>query len=357
MEKKRLKIAFLSFYSGIIERGVETLIPEIAERLGDAHEVVVFQSGPGRGKKYKVVQIPTRWKPNTPQEPFNLKRRLFLDKSSLAVLEFTRKVIPILRREAFDIVVPWNNGWQTILCRFYNLGKVVVVGQSGLGWDDRINLWTFPQCFVSFTQAQCSWAKKINPLVKTAVIPNGVDVKRFKQGKSTLKVDLPKPVILCAAALVPMKRQELALKAVAKLRKGSLLLVGKGEFKEKLRTMGKRLLPGRFKIMEFAYRDMDEVYRAADLFTFPTSPWESFGIVLLEAMASGLPIVANNDPIRREIVGEAGLFVDSEDTDEYAGALQSALDAKWNNKPRKQAEKYSWDEIARKYERLFKEIV
>ncbi|OGY12669.1 MAG: hypothetical protein A3A58_00200 [Candidatus Blackburnbacteria bacterium RIFCSPLOWO2_01_FULL_41_27] len=356
--KKRLKIAFLSFYSGIIERGVETLIPEIAERLGKNHEVVVYQSGPGYGKNYKIVQIPTSWKPDTLQEPLNLRRRLFLDKSSLAVMEFMRKILPTLKKEKFDVVVPWNNGWQTILCRFNNVGRVVSIGQSGLGWDDRVNLWLFPDYFVGFTKSQCEWANRVNPLVKTVTIPNGVDTIRFTPQGKKAKINLAAPIILCVAALVPLKRQKLAIKAVSLLKKGSLVLVGKGEMKDELQKMGDQLLPGRFKIFESAYKDIDKVYRMANVFTFPTSHWESFGLVLLEAMASGLPVVANDDPIRREIVGGgSGLFVNPEHAQEYAQALQKALATDWGVKPREQASKFSWDEIAKKYEQLFLKIV
>lgn len=357
MEKKRLKIAFLSFYSGIIERGVETLIPHIAERLGKNHEVVVLQAGPGQGKNYKVVRIPTGWKPNILQEPFNLRRRLFLDKSSLAVMEFTRKVLPILKKEKFDIVVPWNNGWQIILCRMNDVGSVIAVGQSGLGWDDRVALWTFPPCFVGFTKSQCEWAKRINPLVKTTTIPNGVDTERFKPRGEEVKFQLPRPIILCVAALVPMKRQSLAIKAVSRLKKGSLVLVGHGELKDRLQKMGDELLPGRFKIVESSFDSIDKIYRSADIFTFPTSSWESFGLVQLEAMASGLPVVATDDPIRREIVGDGGLFVNPEDTESYTKTLEKALEADWGDRPRKQAEKFSWDDIARRYERLFLDLV
>src|SRR3989344_714951 len=357
MAKKRLKIAFLSFYSGVIERGVETLIPEVASRLGKDHEIVVFQSGPGKGINFTVKQIPSNWKPKKLQPALSLRRRFFLDPDSLAIFEFTRKVMPILKKEKYDIVVPWNNGWQAILCRFGNVGKIVLVGQSGLGWDDRINLYLFPDCFVGFTQAQVNWAKKINPLVKMAVVPNGVDLDRFNPEGKKLKIDLPRPVILCAAALVPMNRQHLAIKAVSQLKLGSPLLVGKGELKDELQALGDKLLPGRFKIMEAQHKEIDSIYRSTDLFTFPTSYYESFGIVMLEAMATNLPVVANDDPIRREIVGQGGLVVNLRNIEEYTKALEKALNTRWGNNPRQQAEKFSWDYVAKKYEEVFENLL
>jgi glycosyltransferase involved in cell wall biosynthesis len=101
---------------------------------------------------------------------------------------------------------------------------------------------------------------------------------------------------------------------------------------------------------------MPEVYRVANVFTLPSASSEAFGNVLVEAMATNLPVVATNDEQRREIVGEAGFLVDPADTEEYAKVLQKTLNMDWGDKPRKQAEKFSWDEIAKKYEELFVDL-
>jgi len=105
--------------------------------------------------------------------------------------------------------------------------------------------------------------------------------------------------------------------------------------------------------MEFSHQTMPFVYTACDLFSYPTSPWESFGIAMLEAMASGLPVVATDDPIRREIVGNAGLFVDPTDSAAYARVLEKALNTNWGDKPRHQAAKFSWDKIVALYDLCF----
>ena len=73
-------------------------------------------------------------------------------------------------------------------------------------------------------------------------------------------------------------------------------------------------------------------------------------------MATNLPVVATNDPVRSGIVGEAGLLVDPTDTKAYAKAIEKALNQNWEGKPREQAKKFSWDEIAKKYEDLFNEL-
>jgi hypothetical protein len=102
---------------------------------------------------------------------------------------------------------------------------------------------------------------------------------------------------------------------------------------------------------------MPKIYRLADVFTLVSAPYQSFEIVLLEAMATNLPVVANNDPIRQEIVGQAGILVDPNDIDSYSKLLEKALRIDWKDKPKQQAERFSWEMVAKKYEDLFKEIM
>ena len=141
------------------------------------------------------------------------------------------------------------------------------------------------------------------------------------------------------------------------LKKGSLVIVGDGPLKNKLKLLGAKLLKKRFFLTKAKFDQMPRIYRAADLFTLP-SPWfRAFEIVLVESMACGIPVVANDDPIRAEIVGEAGILVDPTNTEEYAAVLKKALEKDWGSKPRNQAKKFDWDKIAAKYEKLFVDLV
>lgn len=353
MAKEKLKVSILSFYSGEISRGVETYVHELGNelvRLG--HDVTVFQNG---GKidtsKYKTVStnLPIKWNTKNVNTPF-------ISYWALLVKTFTQKVLSEINSDT-DVVLTTNGQWQSVLVRKWvrkNDARHVISGQSGLGIDDRINLATTPDAFIALTEYQKKWATSAVPLINNRIekISNGVDVDKFN-AKKKINFNLPRPIVLNVSALENNKRQELSIRAVSKLSEGSLLLVGKGSNKKELQKLGSELLPGRFAIREFAYEYMPSVYNSVDLFTFPTVPWESFGIVMLEAMAAGLPIVASDDPIRREIVGNAGLFVNPMNTDEYANKLENALKKEWKGKPRQQAKKFSWDSIAKKYEELF----
>jgi len=233
---------------------------------------------------------------------------------------------------------------------------MIVSGQSGMGWDDKVNLYSFPNYFIAISNTALQWAKKVNPFVKSVYIPNGVDTKKFKPDGEKINIDLKKPIILCVGALTKTKRIDLVIKAVSKMKEVSLLIVGKGEEEEKLQTLGTRLLGNRFMITSFPYEKMPEVYRVADLFTLVSEPFHSFENVLVEAMATNLPVVANDDPIRREIVGDGGLLVNPNNVEEYANALRSALETNWGNKPQEQAKKFDWDIISQKYIKLIEAL-
>ncbi|MEK7101472.1 MAG: glycosyltransferase family 4 protein [Patescibacteria group bacterium] len=285
-----MKIAFLTQWQGINARGVETYVDELSQRL----------------KKFGY------------QVSIHKNIQDHVDPST-------------------KIIISTNGRFDAILAKLWCLihqASLIIPGQSGIGWDDKLNLWVFPDVYVGLTKYQCNWAKSVNPLVKTVPIPNGVDLDKFNPKIKPIEIKLKKPIILNVGVVGSFKRQDLLLKA----SQYSVLLVGKG---------------GN---MAFVHKDMPRVYTACDLFSYPTSPQESFGIAILEAMASGLPVVATDDPIRREIVGEAGLFVDPTDTSAYSQALKKALNTNWGDKPRQQAAKFSWDKIAVQYDQLFKKI-
>jgi glycosyltransferase involved in cell wall biosynthesis len=356
MEEEVMKIAILSFYSGEVSRGVETYVHELGNNLIElGHEIVIFQNGLARkDAKYEtqVIGLPINWDTQNKGLPF-------VNYWALLIKKFTEQSLQKVTKDT-QIVITTNGQWQSVLARKWsrkNNVKHIIVGQSGPGLDDRINLVTTPDSFIAFTESQCDWARTAVPFIKTRInkIPNAVDLKRFSKVKK-FRIDLPGPIYLNVAALQEFKRQELAIRAVSKLNKGSLLIVGKGGLKKDLENLAEELLPGRHMVAEYPYEDMPSVYAVANVFTYPTSPWESFGIVMLEAMASGLPVVATDDPIRKEIVGNAGILVNPENVDMYSKALEKASKTKWGNKPLEQAKKYSWENIAKQYEELFNDL-
>lgn len=308
-----MKIAILNKYQDAVNRGAETFVSELSKRLSKSHQVDV------------------------------ISKINYFD----------------LFKGQYSLIIPTNGRLQAFATRFVTWltgAKMVISGQSGVGFDDRLNLYSMPDAFVALSSYALEKSKKRNPFVRSVYIPNGVDLNRFivKSNAYSQKIK----TVLSVGAFTEQKRHELVIQVISKLKNVKLVIAGGGgDKKDEIRMLGEKLLgKERFEIIETTNDKMPKIYRSADVFTLASKPSESFGIVLVEAMACGLSVVATNDPIRREIVGDAGLFVNPTDADAYAEAIKKALNTNWGGKPRKQAEKFDWDIIAKKYEKLFNSL-
>lgn len=357
-----MKIALINIYNGEVDRGAETFVKELASRLAKDNTVTVYQGGNESDTPYHTKRIKT-YSPNFQSSPNPYLSRIFLDSENLRILLFSLKLLPSILTNRYDIILPVNGGWLTALIRLatWIMGKKMVVsGQSGMGWTDRINLWCFPDTFVALSSKAAIWAKKVNSLIRVEYIPNGTDIGKFKPIGERYLHGLTSPVVLCAGALTATKRIDLVIKAVAETENLSLLVVGRGEEQLSLQNLGNKLLGAkRFKIIQVPYTDMPKVFRSADVFTLVSEPYYSFEIVITEAMATGLPVVVNEDEIRKEIVGEAGVLIDPFKPKEYSLALENAVKNSkiLSRNSLKQVRHFDWDSITKKYELLFKSLM
>ena len=356
-----MKIAFVSFYSGYASRGGETYVDSLAQELSSQNQVAVFQAGPKTKKPYTVIEIKTKYNPDHPHSRLpvtHLLKRLFLDYFHLKELSFALRSLPHLRRFNPDVILPQNSGWEVVILKLFAAihgAKIVVAGQSGPGWNDRVNLFIHPDAFVALTQSQADWARKATPWnnQKIVVIPNGVNLEEFSPKGAKRALDIPQPIILAVGAAIKSKRISDTIRAVSQLANTSLLVAGTGPLEKEEDTLGKELLGKRYKRLKVTHSDMPGIYRSANIFTLCSDSSEAFGIVYLEALASGLPCVVTDDPSRREILGQAGIYVKNpEDAKDYASQLNKALKIKTKDKQLAQASKFSWKVIASKYEKI-----
>lgn len=313
-----MKIVFLSRHQNKVERGAEVFVKELSKRLSINHAVDIL-SGKNADSLSKVLN------------------------------------------GKYDIVIPVNGRWQSLkisLLKAVGGYKVLITGHSGKGWDDIWNIAVAkPDMFIALTEDMVKWAKKWAWGTTVVKIPNGIDLDKFNPIGERINFDLPKPIILCVGALVWYKYHDRVIDALAQLKQGSLLIVGEGELKKELEEKGQKILGNRFRVTSFRNENMPDVYRSVDLFTLPSWDREAFGIVYLEALASGVGVVAPEDGSRREIVGEGGILTNVEDITNYAQVLEKALKIDWSKKARLQAEKFSWDKIAKDYENVMMEML
>lgn len=137
-------------------------------------------------------------------------------------------------------------------------------------------------------------------------------------------------VIGCVARLVPQKAHEVLLAGFARAATPAwrLVLVGSGPLESALRTEAQRLGIAGQLVWAGQRSDMTEVMGSFDALAL-TSIYEGFGLVLLEAMAAGRPVVASAVSAIPEIVGDdgvAGVLVPPRDPDALAGALRRVVD-------------------------------
>jgi glycosyltransferase involved in cell wall biosynthesis len=207
------------------------------------------------------------------------------------------------------------------------------------------------------------------------IVPNGVDVEKFKpvgdSEKNRRKFGLgDEPCVLFVGSLIPRKGLPLLVEAARKIVKEKadtkFLIVGDGPLKNQLiASLEKANLLGNFLFMgNLKENILPIIYSCADVFVLP-SIQEGQGIVLLEAQASGKPVVAFDVGGINETVqnGETGLLVERGNIDGLAYALLKLLrdkglrDKLGVNGRSFVTENFTWDICAQKMLKVYREVL
>lgn len=207
---------------------------------------------------------------------------------------------------------------------------------------------------------------KINP-EKIAVVYHGFDADLFQKRIPEKEIEAalkgynlkPKNYILYIGAIQPRKSLETLIKAFGELKKRlktDLKLVLAGEkawlsqstFREVFTSPFREdiLTPGKLK-----FSDLSLFMSGAGVFVFP-SKYEGFGIPILEAMASGVPVLAAHNSSLPEVGGEAAGYFDSRDYIHLSNLLEETLSSEFVRenmilKGFEQIKKFSWEKCAR----------
>ena len=213
------------------------------------------------------------------------------------------------------------------------------------------------------------------PEAKIAVIYYGVDHERFKPAPrdeklmSEYKLPVDEKLILYVGSEHPRKNVPTLIKAFSKLKKVKegvkLVKVGsaawKNEREKLLRLIYELGLESEVLFLNYVpEEDLPKLYNAADLFVLP-SLYEGFGVPLLEAMASGTPVVASNSSSIPEVVGDAGVMVDPNDVDGLAEAMykvltSSGLSQKMIQRGLRRAKLFTWEKAAEQTLEVYREV-
>ena len=187
------------------------------------------------------------------------------------------------------------------------------------------------------------------------VVETGVDTKFFtppkqQQRKSRLRV-------LFAGSLRPFKQPHLMLEAAKKFPQADFAIAGDGIMAKELRDAIKQQnLSNVFLLGLLTAEALRTEYQRSDIFLFP-SKWEGSPKVILEAAASGLPVIARRDYNPETVIdGETGYVVECDD--QLYRRLQDLIDDeglrnRLGSAGRLHSEKFDWDLITAKWESIF----
>jgi phosphatidylinositol alpha-mannosyltransferase len=199
------------------------------------------------------------------------------------------------------------------------------------------------------------------------IVPNGVDVERFAEPGPPAP-GLPEGrIVLWVHRLDPQKGFPVVVRAFARvaaeLDDVQLVVVGDGRDRDAVGMLSEEDRRRVVMVGAVPHDDLPPYHAAADAFVAPATGQESFGIVLVEAMAAGLPVVATDIAGYREVVrdGVEGLLVPPNDVDALAASLRRVLGdadlaSALGRAGRERARAFSWDVVTPRLEAIYERV-
>jgi phosphatidylinositol alpha-mannosyltransferase len=217
--------------------------------------------------------------------------------------------------------------------------------------------------------ARDTWQRQFGGAM--AVIPNGVAAEFFTRHEPLPGYRDDGPTLLFVGRLEPRKGLHYLVRAFLRLKPAyprlRLLVVGRDDRGQQDKVMA--MVPPRLRtdlhfVGAVPQEDLLSYYASADVFCAPSLGGESFGIVLAEAMAMGLPVVCSNISGYRDLIrdGHEGLLVPPRDPEALAVAIGSLLDnparrAALSEVARASATRYAWDAVATQVAEVYQEVL
>lgn len=377
-----MKIAFIydAAYPWVMG-GAERRVYELAIRLVKrGHEVHWYSIGwwwPEEGRIDLKKDGIHYHGVSKPQELYSEDRR-----SIKEALQFSINLIRPLMRENFDVVdcqgfpffssfvaklhsvlgkshliitlhEVWGNYWYEYLGRTGILGKLVE--RSMLALTNR---------FITVSEKTERDLQKIKPTNNSTVIPNGIDYQQITNIQPTNNLS----DIMFAGRLIKEKRVELLIQAVSILTNVHpdirCLIIGDGPERDRLEKMVEDLkLTDNITFHGFmdSYNELIGTMKSSKIFVLP-SEREGFGMVVVEANASGLPVIVVDYPMNaaKELIfqGENGYIADPTPEDLAKNMIKSLENRlRMREKSISISKDYDWDRIVDSLETIYKQLI
>lgn len=292
------------------------------------------------------------------------------------------KIDALLEQEKFDIL-HFHEPWSPLLSR------------QLLQRSTAVNIATFhskiPEAFMTRTVI-----KVVNPYLKSVlsyideltavsasgadyvssltdqpitIIPNGIDLTKYKPSKKMAKPENAPKTILYIGRLEGRKGIKYLLRAFKVYcinhPEDQLIIVGDGPDREKLKLLSEDLELNNVSFLGFVSEERKlELFNQADLFVSPALFGESFGIVLLEAMAMNVVTVAGSNSGYNDLMKGTGALsiVNAEDTEEFSRRLElltynEELRRVWQKWAKAYVKQFDYSKIVKQYEEFYQQAL
>ncbi|MEK7115799.1 MAG: glycosyltransferase [Patescibacteria group bacterium] len=301
--------------------GAEQIVLELARRLSergyDVH-VIAMMGGGRLLAEFEHADIPTTVFPKTgPYGSFGFfptRRRV-------------RELRPVIVHTHLFGADLWGR-----LAAFTARVPVVVTTEHNMfpheGWLTRATkklLASQTDAIIAVSGAVKRHLLDVDRLPKNTIrlIQNGIDLARVIPRTARAFRDVPR--LLTVGRLDPQKGHATLLKSLARVKRPWMLdIVGVGPLERDLKALAERLaIAPRIRWLGVR-KDVSSLLSASDIFCFP-SLWEGFGLAAVEAAAAGVPIVASDLEVCREILAGDATFAPPGDVPAFAHAIDAIL--------------------------------
>jgi phosphatidylinositol alpha-mannosyltransferase len=372
-----MKIALVSPYDFSYPGGVVRHVSSLEyyfTRMGHMVKIIAPASSPVTGYDDRFIAI---GKPRPIPTSGSIARITI----SLTLAD---KVKEVLEKEKFDVIHLHEPLAPTLCTTVLRLSRTVNVGTFHATESRPSYRWSKPLFLRSFLK---KWFEKLDGRIAVSkpaldfinkhfpstydIIPNGIDLNYFSPTVSPLpEYQDGKINILFVGRLENRKGLEYLLKAYRLIKPDCpdcrLIIVGPGtrlrhKYEKNIAESG---LPDVIFAGRVDYDDLPRYYKTADIFCAPATGHESFGIVLLEAMATGKPVIASNISGYASVIADGidGILVPPKQEVPLARAISGlmhnkALRLQIGEKGRAKSCDYAWDKISRRVMDYYTKII
>lgn len=324
-----MKIALLCSGLGNVHRGHEVFARDLFSMIGDSVDITLFKGGGDPAAKECVVgnlprnapcldhihvAVSPKWTAVVQEEERDrIEGVTFAYAALKPLLEGDFDVIHCLEREVCNVLYDHRHLFARTPKLLFSNGGAIPARY-------------LPRC--DFVQEHTPQNLKYSAKGKSFMIPHGVDLNVFHPGVTSdfrAQHGIPEDAFVVISVGVishTHKRMHYVITEVAAVKNAYLIVVGQERNDTpEIKALGERLMGGRIVFTKLPHSELPKAYAAANVFTLG-SVFETFGIVYVEAMAMGLPVICTNHKNQQDIVKD-GIFIDVKKPGALTQALQS----------------------------------